>query len=207
VSERRIYVDIDDVLSETIERLVDLFEQMHDRRIDADAVEHFDLSRSFGLEPDELESFMDRVHEDDVIMSMTPIVGAAEILSDWGAAGRRVTLVTGRPPSTNLSSRRWLDQHGFDHETLHHLDKWNRPSWNPADLPAIRFDDIPDFEFEFAVEDSLETAVRLIEEFGIPVALMDRPWNRSVESLPRSTRQSLIRCTTWTEIADVVGAR
>jgi uncharacterized HAD superfamily protein len=206
MSIRRIYVDIDDVLSETIARLVDLLEHMHERRVEPGEVEHFDLSASFGLDSDEIESFMDRAHEDDVIESIAPIHGAADVLARWQAAGHRITLVTGRPPKTNAASRRWLDTHDLSHEALHHLDKWNRPDWNLTGLPAIRFDDLPDFGFEFAVEDSLDTAVRLIEEFEIPVALMDRPWNRAVEDLSRRTRASLVRCANWEQVEGAFGA-
>jgi uncharacterized HAD superfamily protein len=206
VSERSIYVDIDDVLAETIERLVDLLELVHERRVDLDAVEHFDLEKSFGLDAAQLDAFMERAHDDDFILSIAPMVGAADVLSRWDAAGHRITLVTGRPPTTNAASRLWLDTHDLTHETLHHLDKWNRPRWNLDGLPALLFDDIPEFEFDFAVEDSLDTAVRLIEEFEIPVALMDRPWNRSVESVSKKTRKSLIRCSDWTQIAEVVGS-
>jgi uncharacterized HAD superfamily protein len=205
VSKRRIYVDIDDVLSETIARLVDLLEHMHDRRIDPGRVEHFDLSESFGLDAEEIESFMERAHADDVIESIAPIPGAANVLSRWKAVGHRITLVTGRPPETNAASRRWLDTHELSHEAIHHLDKWNRPGWNRAGLPSIQFDDLPEFGFEFAVEDSLDTAVRLIEEFEIPVALMDRPWNRAVEPLSRKTRASLVRCANWDQVAEALG--
>jgi len=206
MSERRIYVDIDDVLSETIARLVDLLEHMHDRRVDPSEVEHFDLSRSFGLDANEIESFMERAHDDDVIESIEPTPGAADVLSQWQAAGDRVTLVTGRPPKTNAASRRWLEMHDLSHEALHHLDKWNRPGWNLTGLPSIRFDELSEFGFEFAVEDSLDTAVRLIEEFGIPVALMDRPWNRAVEPIAKKTRGLLIRCSNWLQVADAFGA-
>ena len=204
MSERRIYVDIDDVLCETIERLVDLLEHLHDRRVDPQAVEHFDLSRSFGLDRAEIEVFMDRAHDDEVIESIDPIPGAADVLSSWKASGDRVILVTGRPPRTNAASRRWLANHRLDHDALHHLDKWDRPSWNPEGLPAIRFDELREFGFEVAVEDSLDTAVRLVEEFDIPVVLMDRPWNRRLGHLARKTRDSLIRCTSWVQVARVV---
>jgi hypothetical protein len=206
VSARRIYVDIDDVLSETIARLVDLLEHMHQRRVDPCQVEHFDLSESFGLDPREIESFMERASDDDVIESIAPTPGGADVLSQWQAAGHRITLVTGRPPKTNAASRRWLDTHDLSHEALHHLDKWNRPSWNLTGLPAIRFADLPAFGFEFAVEDSLDTAVRLIEELEIPVVLMDRPWNRAVHAISRKTRASLVRCADWNQISQVFGA-
>ena len=206
MTERRIYVDIDDVLSETIARLVDLLEGIHGRRVDPSQVQHFNLSKSFGLDPDEIESFMERAHDDDIIESIAPMPGAADVLSRWQAAGHRITLVTGRPPKTNAASRRWLDTHDLGHEALHHLDKWNRPSWNLTGLPAIQFDDLADFGFEFAVEDHLDTAVRLIEEFEVPVALMDRPWNRAIGPVSRKTRTSLVRCANWEQIAEVFGA-
>jgi uncharacterized HAD superfamily protein len=204
VSGRHIYVDIDDVLSETVERLVDLLADLYGRRVDPKAVEHFDLSKSFGLDPVEIEAFMEHVHTDPVIESIAPIPGAAPVLERWHAEGHRITLVTGRPPSTNAASRRWLETHDLRHQSLHHLDKWNRPSWNLDGLPAIRFDEIPAFGFDRAVEDSLDTAVRLVEEFGIPVALMDRPWNRDVGSLPQRTRTRLVRCHDWSEVARAI---
>jgi uncharacterized HAD superfamily protein len=203
VKGRRIYVDIDDVLSETIECLIDLLEVTHERRIAVEDVRHFDLEKSFGLEQHEIEAFMERAHADDVIESIPPTAGAAEILSDWAGAAHEVMLVTGRPPSTNAASRRWLETHSIEHTALHHLDKWSRPSWNHAGLPALRFEEIPAFEFDFAVEDSLDTAVRLVEDFGIPVALMDRPWNRDLGGLSSKARGGLARCSDWRAVADV----
>jgi uncharacterized HAD superfamily protein len=205
VSRRHIYVDIDDVLSQTVESLIDLLERLHDRRIEVAECLHFDLGRSFSLDEASLLDFMDHAHSDEVIVSIEPVAGAAETLDHWSASGDRVTLVTGRPPRTREASLLWLETHGLEHDALHHLDKWNRPSWNEQDLPALRFEEIGDFGFEFAVEDSLETAVRLIEEFEIPVALMDRPWNRELGSLSHRTRDLLVRCRGWDEVATRFG--
>ncbi len=206
MSGRRIYVDIDDVLGETIERLLDLFEQLHGRRVVLSDVEHFDLTKSFGLDQEGIDRFMDRAHDDDIIESIAPMAGAAEVLSDWGAEGHRVTLVTGRPPTTNAASARWLETHDFRHEALHHLDKWRRPGWNRGGLPEIAFEDLSDFRFDFAVEDSLDTAVRLVEDFGIPVALMDRPWNRELGGVSKGTRASLMRCVGWADVEREFGS-
>jgi uncharacterized HAD superfamily protein len=200
MSGRRIYVDIDDVLAETIERLLELLEQMHDRKVDVHQVEHFDLTKSFGLDQVQIDRFMERAHDDDVIESISPMAGAANVLARWDAEGHRVTLVTGRPPATNAASLRWLETHDFCHQALHHLDKWNRPGWNRDGLPEIAFQDLSDFGFEFAVEDSLDTAVRLVEALDIPVALMDRPWNRELDSVSKETRASLVRCTDWVDV-------
>lgn len=204
MSGRSLYVDIDDVLSQTIESLIDLLEQLHDRRVDVADVQHFDLEKSFSLDASEIARFMDRVHSDEIIESILPAEGAAEVLDLWNERGDTVRLVTGRPPATHHASRRWLETHGLRHESLHHLDKWQRPEWNREALPALGFEEIERFEFEFAVEDSLDTAVRLVEEFDISVALMDRPWNRRVSHLAASTRSRLIRCSDWSEVRKVV---
>ncbi len=200
MSGRCIYVDIDDVLSLTIESLIDLLERLHDRRVEVGDVRHFDLARSFDLEPQQLGPFMDHAHSDEVIEAIHPAAGAASVLDRWGEAGDRVSLITGRPPLTNAASLRWLETHGIRHESLHHLDKWNRPDWNSDRLPALRFEEIGEFGFDFAVEDSLETAVRLVEDFAVSVALMDRPWNRGVSHLAPATRAALVRCFDWGDV-------
>ena len=198
---RNIYVDIDDVLGRTVESLIDLLEAMHDRRVEIEAVRHFDLERSFGLDESEIRAFMTRAHDDDMIEAIEPWSGAREVLAGWASAGHSVRLVTGRPPSTNAASRRWLEEHAIAHSELHHLDKWGRPTWNEAGLPALRFEDLPGLGFCFAIEDSLDTAVRLVEEFGLTVALMDRPWNRETDGLSPATRAGLHRCADWEAVA------
>ena len=197
----RIYVDIDDVLARTIEGLIDLLDVMHGRRVEVDAVRHFDLAKSFDLAPHEIEVFMARAHDDDTLDEIAPVPGAADVLAAWAGEGHSIRLITGRPPSTNAASRRWLERHGFVHHEVHHLDKWSRPSWNEAGLPSLGFDDLHDFEFGFAVEDSLETAVRLVEILETPVVLMDRPWNRDLSDLSVGMRERLVRCTDWAEVA------
>jgi uncharacterized HAD superfamily protein len=200
MSRRSLYVDIDDVLSQTIESLIDLLHHLHDRRVDVADVQHFDLEKSFALDRTEIARFMDHAHSDEIIESILPTEGAVSVLDSWGQRGDTVRLVTGRPPTTYHASRRWLETHGLRHDSLHHLDKWQRPDWNLDELPALRFEDIEAFGFDFAVEDSLDTAVRLVEEYEIPVALMDRPWNRGVSHLGKKTRSRLVRCFGWGDV-------
>lgn len=202
MKRRRIYVDIDDVLSRTVERLIDLLDSLHGRRIELDDALHFDLSKTFSLDEDEIREFMDHAHSDEWIGSIAPVTGASQVLDRWGDAGDVVALVTGRPPMTNAASQRWLEEHGLRHESLHHLDKWNRPDWNLEGLPAIGFHEIEAFGFDFAVEDSLDTAIRLVEEFELPVALMDRPWNRDLSGVSRPVRSRLVRCASWADVSE-----
>lgn len=199
---RRIYVDIDDVLSRTIERLIDLLEATHERRVEVEEVLDYDLKRSFGLDDEEIQALMNRAHLDECIESIEPEEGAVTALGIWARAGHSVNLVTGRPPITNAASRRWLTRHDVAHDSLHHLDKWSRPTWNDEGLPALRFAELAEMQFGFAVEDNLDTAVRLIEEFSVPVALMDRPWNRDWSDVSSQTQARMQRCYGWGEVVE-----
>ena len=204
-SSLRVYVDIDDVLAHTIESLIDLLAEMHGRRVEVEDVRFFDLEKSFDLTECEIRDFMERAHSDLAIEAIEPVAGGVGTLSGWRGSGHEVHLVTGRPPSTNAASLRWLTRHAVPHASLHHLDKWGRPTGNDAGLPALDFEDLHAMKFDFAVEDSLSTAVRLVEEFGIEVALMDRPWNRDLGSVSASTRARLVRCVGWSEVDAALG--
>ena len=200
----RVYVDIDDVLARTIESLIDLLHETHGRRVEVEAVRHFDLEKSFDLSDAEIFAFMERAHADDALQRIEPVHEGVRMLADWVGDGHEVHLVTGRPPASNEASRRWLERHEVPHDALHHLDKWSRPTWNEGGLPALRFDELGAMAFDFAVEDSLDTAIRLVEEFDLPVALMDRPWNRDLSAVSPGTRSRLTRCEGWGRVADVM---
>lgn len=58
--------------------------------------------------------------------------------------------------------------------------------------------------FDFAVEDSLEMAVRLAAEAEIQVALVDRPWNRAVPALPPGVAERIVRCRDWDDVGRAV---
>ena len=55
--------------------------------------------------------------------------------------------------------------------------------------------------FRFAVEDSWDMALFLAEDMALPVALLDRPWNRAPGAL--GTPSPLIeRFSAWPEIVE-----
>jgi uncharacterized HAD superfamily protein len=179
----RIYVDLDDVLAQTIHALVALLERHFARHVEIEEVVHFDLGRSFGLAPDELAEFMRLVHQPQVLGALEPSPGAAPALASWVERGYAIAVMTGRPPSAAPVSRRW------------------RPDWAGPAGRALPLDVIAGLGFALAVEDSLEVAALLAERCGVPVALMDRPWNRDLSGLSPAARAGIVRCHGWAELA------
>ncbi len=198
---RSIYVDLDDVLSLTIDRLADLLVVRHGRRVAVDDVVDFDLGRSFGLAPPELEEFMRLAHEPEHLAALEPAPGAAAALGLWSEHGYRVEVMTGRPPSAAPASRAWLARHDIPHARLACVDKYARRDWQAADEPALPFAQLGARSFVLAVEDSLEVAVELVSRWQIPVALMDRPWNRDLSRLAPGIVGQLVRCRSWSEVS------
>lgn len=199
---RAIYVDLDDVLSLTIERLLSLLEARHGRRVPVDEIRDFDLAGPFGLRPEELDALMRQAHEPEQLAALPPAPGAAETLGHWAARGYRVTVMTGRPPSAAACSRAWLERHAIPHAGLACVDKYARADWHESPEPALDLDALAGFGFTLAVEDSLEIAALLAGRWGVPVALMDRPWNRDLSELAPETRRRLVRCHGWSDIAE-----
>jgi uncharacterized HAD superfamily protein len=188
---RRIYVDIDDVLCHTALALTRLLEEHFGRRVAFEEVRWFDLARSFGLSSQDHERLMDLAHEPSVLSSYEPVAGAREVLESWTARGYDVALCTGRPASTAEATRDWLAEHRMPYGSVYFVDKYGRSGHESS----LRLEDVAAMKFELAVEDSHDMATYLAGAARIPVALVDRPWNRS------ETHERIVRCSSWPEIA------
>jgi uncharacterized HAD superfamily protein len=196
----RVYVDLDDVLSQTIRGLLALLEREHGRRVREEEIRHFDLGRSFGLQPHELDDFMRAAHRPEHLEALEPSPGAAPALESWAADGHEVFVMTGRPPSAEAASRRWLDTHGIPHTRLACVDKYGRADWYETGGAALPLEALGELGFSLAVEDSLDVAVHLAEHCEVQVALMDRPWNRDAAGLSEHVSARIVRCRSWTEL-------
>jgi uncharacterized HAD superfamily protein len=203
-----IYVDLDDVLCETARAFLGILRRDYGKTVDFEDIAWFDLGRSFGLEPPELDEFMRTVHEPEVLGSMEPVDGAVEVLEDWVAAGYEVAVVTGRPSSTYDVSREWLAEAGVPNRSLTFVDKYSRLGW-PNDGPSVvPLSELGRTQYCLAVEDSADMARFLAGELGLQVLLFDRPWNRRPPpSVGAEATGEIHRCNNWREIAERFPAR
>ncbi|MGH0037272.1 MAG: 5' nucleotidase, NT5C type [Myxococcota bacterium] len=201
---RSVFVDLDDVLAETTCRLLDLLEERTGRRLAFEEVGSFDLENAFGLEHHEWREFMVAAHQDPVLDSMEPREGAAESLRGWAAAGWRIEIITGRPPSTESLSRRWLERHALTHHHVECVDKYGRPDWRGGRRRATPLGKLVERTYAAAVEDSPSTAAYLAEHLEITVALLDRPWNRDLAGLSRAASRRIVRCRDWSEVRELL---
>lgn len=202
----RVYVDIDDVISQTALAFTRLLEHQFDKRVELDEITDFDLSKSFDLGPEELEEFMREAHRDEHLMAIEPMDGAIETLHSWQAGGCEIEVLTGRPPAAAEVTRDWLEKHGVPHSELYFVDKYARydeSAWD-GHAPVLRLDELVEHDYDLVIEDSLETAVRLASAVDAEILLLDRPWNRNLSEVEQSITSQIGRCRDWSEIASRV---
>ena len=202
---RRIYVDLDDVLSETIEPLMQLARQLFGRSVALETVREFDLARGFSLSETQLAELMDAAHVAEHLESFAPKPGAQGTLARWDARGYEVSVLTGRPPGTAAASRRWLARHALAHRHFACVDKYGRWDESAPAEETLALEALAEQAFVLAVEDSAEMAVYLAERCDVPVALIDRPWNHALPPHSAAAGRRIVRCRHWDDVAQHFG--
>lgn len=188
-----IYVDFDDVLSDTTSAFLKILKLEFGKSVKFEDIFSFDLKASFNLTDSEYEHFFHRVHQADVIMSFPPMEGAIGALEKWVKLGYQISIVTGRLTSAHEASLDWLAKHNVPYHSFTMVDKYARE--NIDTTIAVSMEKFSEMKFSLAIEDSAKMALHLSQNMGIPVALIDRPWNRRAH-----LNHKISRYTSWNDI-------
>lgn len=188
-----IYIDMDDVLSESNQTFVKVLEREFGKQVDYGQITTFDLKQSFDLSDDEYIRFFDCIHTPDEMICHEPVKGARKTIEAWHDNGYTICILTGRPIDTHEVSLKWLNRNGFYHDTFSIVNKYGRDACKGE--ASMSLEELSLRHFDLAVEDSGQMAKFLSETMGVTVALLDRPWNRSL-----SFNENVHRCKDWREI-------
>lgn len=195
----RIYVDIDDVVTETARTLCGFARELFGRDVPYEKVFAFDLRESFSLDDRQIKVLMDMAHAPESLASYPETPGATATISSWMDGGHEITFVTGRPALTHEGTVRWLAARGLGGTRVIHVDKFGRElagMFASRDY-VVSLDDFLKMRFDFAVEDSPIGLGHLSKIPGCRVAVFNRPWNIRSELPPGD----FTRCGSWAEIA------
>ncbi|MHC4270904.1 MAG: 5' nucleotidase, NT5C type [Planctomycetota bacterium] len=188
-----IYVDFDDVLADTTKSFLKILEREFGKRVNFEDIFSFDLKASFDLSDSEFELFFQRVHQPEVIREFAPIEGAVGVLEEWIELGYQISIVTGRLTCAYEASLDWLSKHNVPYHSFMMVDKYSRENINTK--IAVSMEEFSEMQFSLAIEDSAKMALHLSQKMGIPVALIDRPWNRRA-----NLNHKINRYTSWYDI-------
>ena len=187
----RLYIDFDDVLSETALTLSKLVKEMFGRDVPYEQIRVFNLQVAFSLSDGEIASLMRMAHNEAFLAGMPDTPGAVEGVQTLREAGHEVTVVTGRPAFSHAGSQAWLARFGLSDLPLLHVDKYGRAASAPqvpGQPETLTKADLERLEFDVAIDDSPDALDLLAVRPSCRVFAYDRPWNRAYRLAPNMTR-------------------
>lgn len=197
---RRVYIDFDDILSETALAFTEVLERHFGKRVEFENIFSFNLEHSFGLSPEDTAELMRLIHEPAALRAMRPVAGAAAGLEAWRKAGCEICVVTGRPPFTFEASSRWIRENGMPVDRLIFVDKYGRRHAAHSTGRSISLARLKRMRFSLAVEDSPVMIDYIRREMPVPMIILDRPWNRREKAAGGIA--PIARCMNWAEIIE-----
>jgi uncharacterized HAD superfamily protein len=182
----KIGLDFDDTLMHTREALVSLLNKIHSTSFSPDDCTDYYLSDHWSLTEEQFNT-MFNAHE-ELIHTQPPLDGLLETLQTW-APMATFHVVTGRPDCWLPSAIKWLERHEIQ---IGEIVAAKAAGGKGVASKKLGID--------FFIEDH-GTFAREIADAGIPVFLLDRPYNRNL------THPLIQRVTDWREIRQVASER
>ncbi|MBO8129188.1 MAG: hypothetical protein H0Z39_08330 [Peptococcaceae bacterium] len=180
---KSIAIDIDGVIADSLPALLEELNAYFGHNLTADDVTTYDICRVYGINKNQLAQFL-ADKERLLIGKPAPVSGAKEYAAKLRKLAK-VILITARSEKYRQDTESWLKKHGIVYDELIMLGHRGKiQTCREQDAAAI-------------VEDNPDTA-REAAEAGIPVVLVDAPYNRNVE------HPLIRRAATWPEIYEAV---
>ncbi len=185
-----IAVDIDELLAYTMQPIAEFANARYGTNLQREHIFDYSLSRVFGKSEEEVDELLDEFDKSEEIKNVGLVPGAKkgiEIL----ARQYKLVAVTSREESTHQLTRNWLDKNFPDkfsalYMTNNRITKGERRSKADVCLKIGA---------GLLLEDALHHAKDCAQK-GIPILLLDCPWNQTREQLP----DRLTRVYSWTQI-------
>lgn len=194
-----IYIDLDDVIAETLRAFTRLVNRMYGKSIRFESIYSFDLGQSFDLDPGQLNKFMEVAHSRDTLLHEVSANAQARIvLQEWAAFGTHITIVTGRPISTYNDTLDWINLNKIPFNALRFLRKYGRNDLGHTVMRPLDIRTLSSATFLFGVEDNAKMAHYLATRTKTPVLLLDKPWNR--QQKVNNYSPLVTRCSDWDAI-------
>lgn len=175
----RIGVDIDGVVADTFPLLLRELNSYFGRQIQAADFTHYDIRKVYGISEQEFREFI-RSKELYLMEDSLPMAGVVHYLNLL-AARHKIFLITARREEFRDPTKKWLSSHGICYEELFLLG-------SPAKGETCGALGLHAF-----VEDNPYNA-RQLTGCGIPILLLDRPYNQGPMPV------AVIRVGSWADI-------
>lgn len=175
-----IGIDIDNVIAATDAKIRDLIRIQYGLYSTQEQITSWNYSCCLPITADQEQFVFDLFHK-HYIQNLELLPDVQEIIQNLSRVAD-IWLITKRPDFTQEATSAWLTANDIPYCRLLYSD-------DKAEVAE---------GLRLLVEDNLDTALTLAN-LGVPVLLMDYPWNRNLKYHPK-----IIRVHSWKEIQKVV---
>ena len=186
--DRVVAVDLDNVICESDPRIREVIARVSGVSLSQDEITHYAYSRALinrGVNQSRatrvVEEALGLFHEFECL-NVAPVNGALEGIQTLQRRGFPVVIATSRPIFCAKKTESWLSAAKVSYRQLLFLEEKAEEAHNWA----------------FLIDDALHQAEPVCES-GIPVCLLDYPWNRTSSSC-----RLMRRAKDWREILNIV---
>jgi uncharacterized HAD superfamily protein len=191
--KKKIGVDFDEVLASLIEGLFDHHNKTRGTNLDKKDIKLTFISDYTGYSKEETSLFLDEFISSGAHSAIVPVAGAIEAietLKDY-----ELVIITIRPEHWRKETEAWLQKYFGD--TFREVHMLGKESSSEGGVTQSKEDLSVGLGLSLFIEDSLSNAKKISAK-GIPVILLDKPWNQ--EELP----ENIYRCTSWGDVLQIV---
>jgi uncharacterized HAD superfamily protein len=188
----KIGVDMDEVLVDINQAMIDGYNEKHGTNFQKKDVKSFFLEELFGCTKEEMFEFMEEFFFSEHHKEAAPLIGAIEGIEQLKVYD--LVLITARPEHVRSVTEEWLAKHFPNTFSEIHLIG---DSIGLGGMKQTKGDMAIVLGIQIFIEDSLSNAKNIAAK-GIPVVLIDAPWNQG--DLP----DDITRAFSWEEIVEHV---
>lgn len=202
MTQLKFYVDFDDILAETANRICEISKDMFDTQTTFEQIKDFDLKTSLNITQNQYEELMNATHDDRFLATYMPIKGAKEAVNFFASKGVAIEVVTGRPPYTLNASKLWLEKYGFNYSKIIFADKYCR--FEDHETDALTLDDIQNSDYDLMIDDAPIMLDFIYHQMTTPIGVLQRPWNEKWLAEQKVSSHTILTGTDWKSLKDVI---
>jgi len=171
-----IAIDIDEVLADTLNHFIFLYNQKFKTSFKRDDFYTFDWCEVLGLTKEEFKKVFTQIVGQGFFSELATITGAKEGVKKLQKK-HKLVVVTGRPKIVSATTSAWLDKHFPDVFSKVYFTSEVLLGSNIKDKDEI----CQEIGANLIIEDDLDTAKDCVKN-DILALLFDKPWNRKLRA-------------------------
>ena len=179
----RIGIDIDGVIANTFPLLVQELNNFFDKDLSYDDIVSYDLAKLYNVNQEQLKEFA-QAKRNLLYDGPLPVPYAVDCINNWRDKAY-VALISARFEMAREPTQKWLERYNF--------------YWNELILLGShdKADTCVQMKLDIFIEDNLNNALQ-VSSRGIPVILLDAPYNRAPLS------DQVRRVQSWSQICKII---